>query len=35
VTAVVIIAWLVGVMGKANRLDGGTLESRAAQETYV
>jgi hypothetical protein len=35
VTAVVIIAWLVGVMGKASRLDGGTLETRTTQETYV
>jgi len=35
VTAAVIVAWLVGVMGKANRPEGGTLETRAVQETYV
>jgi hypothetical protein len=35
VTAAVIVAWLIGVMGKANRIQGGTVEASGIEATYV
>jgi len=35
VTAAVIVAWLIGVMGKANRIQGGTVEANGIEATYV